>query len=611
MQCGTFSCRVFVIVYVIVHGAVQGTAEEIKLSQAGEAASISSEILDGDDPRRTTLIVPDSRHIQIAFSDVDRSDRGDDSTDRMHADLLRLYQRVMTEVLSRDHLRERLTHLENRLDAVDDLQMKVNQLELGIKDMTYILKQRLPGVLSSASPPPTTEEPSFEDDFEDIVHGDNDDDGLSVEDSGSTGEVISSSGEAPMEGALDWIFETESPETDSTASKSSVLSSLQERVAKLELAFAEEREKLKEQGDKIHRIRGITIKNTERLEAQESQTSILSTGVDIQKAHLEKIKVDNYWQRFRLGEVVNNTGRLKKALGEVDASIRGIYSDHGSFYTRLDALKKESVQHANESSHLDNRLGALEKALEFVRGDSPTDFLGEDNSLETTPPRFDPHLLQLVRDMNASQVKMFKGAILLQQQELDDQSLDMESLKDEMNNLEESHRQMQQRVDGMDATYGDENKRLVKRMRRFNHKLEALFHAFNNGQGNMSALGDMDFSMESWDSVSTTLPASSPQSKSEGGKYYVTPPLQTRLRTGTSSRHQSKRHYGITTQLQPADVEDATLESKTDGADVEELNVKDLRGEGKILLILHVFIYKFSFMNWANLVNHVNRGIIF
>ena len=395
-----------------------------------------------------TLMVPQSDRIQISISNADtKSDNGG----IIHMDLLNLYKDVLREVIHMDKVKEVMRNVVTQLDGYQDLMSRVDRLESNnVVDEAASTKYG-----STTHKTIQDDEPSKND-----VNTNQWLDHLTFEGSDIYSDMSSENryGNYVMQGT-----DNESVLRREVNRLTLKQTTLQRQITALEIALQQERIQgqsarvnLRKQSQEYEEARRILIEQASILEEQGLQLDIQQSTLNIQDAKLNQLVLQLQW---KTGDIVDfspegssKTVNLTEELILIKTSIQQANDDIKQISNRLDEtdesrantdgeLKWMKIKVHNIRENMKKLLLLLAgypngSAMQPVLSLNQTAVKNILHSVETTRSEeagddSATALYNITRQLNVTQRRVLNKN-KQQQKQIDDLSIDVENLKDEM-----------------------------------------------------------------------------------------------------------------------------------------------------------------------------------
>ena len=423
-----------------------------------------------------TLIVPRSNKIQIAFADD-----GSDPRTKLHMDLLRLYKQVMEEVLERNKLISTVQTLLDKVTQIDELAGRVHRLEqdLGIVRGSHVHR-------SSDT-------------------GDGDKDWSPEQYQGTTTSFADPDFgiEADMS-----AFRARLHQQDKTIRK------LQEDLRIQTKLTAEQGREIQRQNEHIERLKsttenlerkagvGGTIITGDSVDNYGGELGVLRADVATVESKLHKLTLDLQWHEFKLNMQQNSTDNIEKEVEGIENTVSTLYTKSGSLQTMVNQVRADSIQCKSKLHATNKKIHDIETHIEkiaLVLSRPGKNITGSHSSVDY---QIDAHnhgldtnvygliedatsrLFNMVHRINNSQHHMIMSNNR-QQKQLDEMSLDVESLKDEMDDYFAKLRDL----DTMAAELKDDNKGSRRDREKLRRKTERMQRDMNVVMSALNAYG--------------------------------------------------------------------------------------------------------------------------
>ena len=424
-----------------------------------------------------TLIVPRSNKIQIAFADD-----GSDPRTKLHMDLLRLYKQVMEEVLERNKLISTVQTLLDKVTQIDELAGRVHRLEqdLGIGRSGV-------GHVHRSS---------------DNGNGDKD---WSEEEYQGTTTSFAETGlgvEAEMS-----AFRARLHQQDKTIRR------LQEDLRIQTKLTAEQGREIQRQNEHIDRLRsttdnlerkavggGRTIITDDSIDNYGGEVGVLRANVATVESKLHKLTLDLQWHEFKLNMQQNSTDNIEREVEGIENTVSALYTKSGSLQTMVNQVRADSIQcksklHAsNKKIHdIETHIEKIAMVLSRPGGKNITGHHATDNyQIDNHNHGLDTNVYGLIEDATYRMFNMIHRInnshhhLILsdrrQQKQLDEISLDVESLKDEMDDYFAKLRDLDtQAAELKDSAKGSrrDREKIKRKLERIQRDMNVVMSALN------------------------------------------------------------------------------------------------------------------------------------
>ncbi len=453
---------------------------------------------------QNTLVVPRSNKIQIAFADD-----GSDPRTKLHMDLLRLYRQVMEEVLERNKLISTVQTLLDKMSQMDEISTRVHRLE---QDLGII---RTSGDGSSGH----------------RVHHGNQNEGEIRDSSRGVVHEWDENNKEEYQGTTTSFSEDEYGVTSATEAE---LSSMRTRIHQQEKTIRRLQEDLRiqsklsaEQGreverqneqierlrtsvDKLHLVSGTGTGDTSRITADEvenhsSQLEVLRAELGTMETKLHKLTLDHQWHDFKLNMQQNSTDNLEKEFQGIENTVSTLYTQSGSTQTTVNQVRADNLQCKSRVSTLNRKVSNIEEHIgkiaivlskpsnrsnTQVSNHASGEFVengGHSHELELSSNVFGliedatSKVYRMVHRLNSSQHQLISND-RRQQMQLDEISLSVESLRDEVddyfNKLKDLDNQAASLRDGNKNGKRDRDK-IKKKLERIQRDMNVVMSALN------------------------------------------------------------------------------------------------------------------------------------
>lgn len=387
----------------------------------------------GTGKSKTTLLVPRSNNIQIAFAG-----QGEDAQTGLHVDLLRLYKEVMEEILQRNNLIHTVETLLSKMGILDGLETRVKALEDG---SSHPIFQHTATKGQANSHDDGNNNVSYESYLENYEE--------------TKGETY------------DWevLFrELQSQQRSLRALHEArrkderILQDSLDRMTQLSAQVDHVRLKHGELHDEVSEYKRQVTDHSQQIEGHTNRLILLDSTTEVLEAKANKINLDLQWQGFKVGLLENTTDSLKRDMHELqDQYLSGdttvVYEDSASedpvevihrpswsnnIQGELDSCKHDidamlrnirEIQNDVSQLHSQITLNTSQKLQRFnasiwqaisVPNGNIQEFV-EDTSTQ---------LYNMLHRLNATQ-RQLQHQSTLRQEQMDQMSLDVENLKDE------------------------------------------------------------------------------------------------------------------------------------------------------------------------------------
>ena len=370
-----------------------------------------------------TLIVPRSNKIQIAFADD-----GSDPRTKLHMDLLRLYKQVMEEVLERNKLISTVQTLLDKVSQIDELAGRVHRLE---QDLGIVR-----GGAGHAHRSPH--------------NGDGDKDWSTEQYQGTTTTFA----EPDIGGPDMSSFHARLHQQDK------IIRRLQEDLRIQSKLTAEQGREIQRQNEHIERLRtttahlerglgGSKVITGDTVDTYGGELGVLRADVATVESKLHKLTLDLQWHEFKLNMQQNSTDNIEKEVEGIENTVSTLFTKSGSLQTMINQVRVDSMQCKSKLHAAEKKIQAVETHIEKIAvvvsrpiSNSTGSHSPDDYQIDTHTHDSDSNVYALVEDatsrlfnmvhrINNSQHHMVLSN-KRQQKQLDEMSLDVESLKDEM-----------------------------------------------------------------------------------------------------------------------------------------------------------------------------------
>ena len=172
----------------------------------------------------------------------------------------------------------------------------------------------------------------------------------------------------------------------------------------------------------------MIVSHAEMIEQCGAKLNLLNSAVDIVKAKAGKLSVDIHWQNYKIETAENLTRTAKSEIVRMENAISGLYADHGHFYDTTSTLEEKLTENKLDMRKLESRTNMIENALQRAIYNST-------NNATMTGGRAAGALLSNeplgMRYINLTQLGLIQN-VTKQQNQLDELSLDVERMKDDV-----------------------------------------------------------------------------------------------------------------------------------------------------------------------------------
>ncbi len=444
-----------------------------------------------------TLIVPRSNKIQIAFADD-----GSDPRTKLHMDLLRLYKQVMEEVLERNKLISTVQTLLDKVSQMDELATRVHRLE---QDLGIVRGEVGAGrhVHRVTDPDNTDTNKNWDRD----------------EYQGTTTSFAETGLDSDSEIAAIRVR---------LHQQEKMIRRIQEDLRIQSKLTAEQGRDLQRQREHLDRLRATTenlehkagqaaggggggggtgaggaILPAETEDGYAGEVAVLRANIATVESKLHKLRIDFDWHDFRINMQQNSTDSLEREVEDIETTVSDLFTKSGSLQTTVTQARADSIQcktklHANNKKILDienhirkialalSKAGNTNITLHHNYGDyqvSSHDSHNLDSNVYGFVEDATSKMFRMVHKINSSHHHLITSD-KHQQKQLDELSLDLESLKDELDDyfskLKDLDTQGAVLKDDVKGSRRDHEKlrRKVERMQRDLHAVLGALDAY-------------------------------------------------------------------------------------------------------------------------------------
>lgn len=522
---------------------------------------------------KTTFVVPRSNNIQIAFGGG-----RDDPQTSLHVDLLKLYKEVMEEILQRNKLISTVDTLLEKVALIDDLIVRVRTLE------DIVGKGYIPGVGVAAKKPKKPRNRTKGDlDGQPDLNNTLDQD-AAVEDA-ELGDWEMLLREVQRQGAQ--VNAMKEQQAEARQQYNDVMAHVRTMKTSIENLETE----MKDRTAEADLCRQQNLAQAQLIESHATELHVHKSSIEVLEAKVHKLTLDVQWQSFKINMQENTTENVKSGLQNLE-SFLGTSGGAGArgpdLFNMWSRAKADIERCQGDVNILQKRMRHMEEDLQTVSSQLQTmrvNFnatsrhgLNDTASLQALIEDTASRVFNMIHGLNVSQ-RHISSIHVQQQKQLDDLSLDVERMKDELENLNQRLTDISRHLEYL-KDYNLHGRRDRERMKRKMEKIQrdmrTIFHGYDGSTeiAGMTFLSGSD-SFSGQMSTSTESESRSVQKRTtRRNANDVTPTVRDTTLPGTT-RHNDVPHTASMVTRTPEGVPEARRGSE-DSYEYEEENMVEI-----------------------------------